>query len=237
MVKQWKKDGPEQELLERMFDEGSIEDWETSDVVQSKVPQFKLFSERVFAKHFRETKLGSYPGASQIETQNSIPELGHPETSSHGRPADFTALDGSHSDIRFGNAPYITWIYTDHQKNVEYVCVAVCVISGCRDINFIVSDDGTKLTLNYVWPSAIYSPEELFANKLLKNEMSLDHPKIHALNSRLIDREITLQSRPQGSMTIDLPKKVLREIGTWSKTGVKSKETRIVLLEFQAFQK
>ncbi|KAJ6639387.1 DNA-binding protein Ets97D, partial [Pseudolycoriella hygida] len=66
----WKKDGPEQELLERMFDEGSIEDWETSDVVQSKVPQFKLFSERVFAKHFRETKrkLGSYP-----EFQEKVP--------------------------------------------------------------------------------------------------------------------------------------------------------------------
>lgn len=57
MTKQWKSNGPEQELLERMFDDGCIEEWETPAQVQSRDPIFKPFSERVFANHFRSTKL------------------------------------------------------------------------------------------------------------------------------------------------------------------------------------
>ena len=57
MPKQWKSNGPEQELLEKMFEDDSIEDWETPATVQARYPIFKPFSERVFANHFRNTKL------------------------------------------------------------------------------------------------------------------------------------------------------------------------------------
>lgn len=57
MAKQWKATGPKQEQLERMFDEGSIEEWETPASVQPRYPIFKAFSERVFANNFRITKL------------------------------------------------------------------------------------------------------------------------------------------------------------------------------------
>ncbi|KAJ6649125.1 hypothetical protein Bhyg_04358, partial [Pseudolycoriella hygida] len=80
MTKQWRWNGPEQEVLEKMFDEDSIEDWETPATVQSRSPLFKPFSEKVFARHFRNTKLkkGFSPDASvrQNEEQNPVPEFG-----------------------------------------------------------------------------------------------------------------------------------------------------------------
>lgn len=57
MTKQWKSNGPEQELLQKMFDDGAIEEWETAAIVQGRQAIFKTFSERVFASHFRSTKL------------------------------------------------------------------------------------------------------------------------------------------------------------------------------------
>lgn len=73
MPKQWKSNGPEQELLERMFEDGSIEDWETPAHVQGTNPLFKPFTERVFANHFRDTKLKMGYGA----TDNSFDFFGY----------------------------------------------------------------------------------------------------------------------------------------------------------------
>lgn len=64
MSKQWKESppGPEQLALESMFENDSIEEYDTPGTVQRRTPMFQPFSERVFSTHFRKTKakLGGY---------------------------------------------------------------------------------------------------------------------------------------------------------------------------------
>lgn len=95
--------------------------------------------------------------------------------------------------IDFRGAPFITWIYTDHRTKCDFVCVALPIISGSRDINFDLSEDGMKLYINYVWPSMLFNPLKLFKDALddFNNPITLDDPKIHAFSSRLLELELT----------------------------------------------
>lgn len=142
--------------------------------------------------------------------------------------------------------PYLTWVYTDHVQKCDIVCVAISVISGCTDVNFGLSEDGTTVFVNYTWPCALFSPSLLYKAKLNNNVMTLDHPEIHSFASRLIELEWSVKSKPKGIMQIPLPVKVQRDIGTWSKEGIKcdtvTKEgvkcdSNMILLKFRAFQK
>lgn len=144
-------------------------------------------------------------------------------------------------DIIFKNAPYVTWVYTDHAKKCEIVCVAVVAISGSRKVDFFLSEDNVTLNVTYIWPSVIYSPEELFRSKLNaegENRWTIDHPKIHAFKSRLIECGLTSRSLPESSIVIKLPMRVQREAHTYKRSGVKAADGgNIVMLEFEAFQK
>lgn len=43
--------------------------------------------------------------------------------------------------------------------------------------------------------------------------------------------------RLKGSVVISLPVRVQRELGSFKKYGVKSDDTKVVMIEFKAFQK
>ena len=142
------------------------------------------------------------------------------------------------SDVRFKNAPYIVWVYTDHDKQNEIVCVSIPIISGARDVDFFLSDDNITLNVTYIWPSALCSPEELFKKQLgADGGWTMNHPKIHSFKTRLLELELTKNSQPEASIEIKLPLKVQREAHTYVKGGVKTKDGNVVMLEFQAFQK
>lgn len=141
-------------------------------------------------------------------------------------------------NIDFENAPYCVWKYIDHLEKVEHVCVVIPVMSGSRDVSFSLSEDGLKLEVNYLWPKAIYDPKLLFENAVINGKkIPMDHPKIHAFTSHLLELGITEKSNPKGKIIIDLPTQVQREVGTWSKSGLTINETKIVVLEFKAFTK
>ncbi|KAJ6648722.1 hypothetical protein Bhyg_03953 [Pseudolycoriella hygida] len=152
---------------------------------------FKPFSEKVFATHFRETKkkLGYESMVTnsglQIDSNSVIPELDSAVTNSHIVQTlfDFKLNSG----IQFKKCAYLTWTYTDHEKKCDFVCVAVCMMSGSRNINFNLSDDGMKLSINYVWPSALTSPNQLFSQQVADRTLTLTQPKIHILTPRLLE--------------------------------------------------
>lgn len=157
----------------------------------------------------------------------SILELGFENTSSSPTPAS----SDNESLISFQNPPFFTWMYTDHEKKCDFVVVALPIISGIRDINFVLSDDGLSVTVTYKWPVALYNTNELFKG------VSKVHPKVHSFLSHMLDSGITEKSNPQGAVTIKLPCRVKREIDSFSKNAVKSKDTKVVVLEFAAYQK
>lgn len=114
--------------------------------------------------------------------------------------------------------------------------VALPIISGSRNVEFTLSEDGLKVNVNYTWPSDIYHPEELFENELKSQAISLNDPKIHALRDHLLQLGITENSKPRGQITITLPIRVQREVNTWSWKGIKKGDTKMVILEFRGYQ-
>lgn len=131
----------------------------------------------------------------------------------------------------------MAWSYTDHDKKCDMVIVAVPIISGARDINFSIAEDGLSITINYQWPSAIYNAKYLFNDEISNLEISVNHPKIHSMTSALLKAGITTNSSPKGKIKIYLPIKIQQEVGSWVKKA-KTKEdgTKIVVLEFIGFQ-
>ncbi|KAJ6647899.1 hypothetical protein Bhyg_03123, partial [Pseudolycoriella hygida] len=150
----WSERDAEQRELEKMFEDGHIDGSEPPNQIRLGSPTLMAFSNRVFAAHYRRTK-AKY-GAFEVPIDNK-------------------------SKVIFNNPPCLTWIYSDHEQKCDIVCVAVPVIGGSGDIQFSISEDGMKVFIDYIWPSAIFS-SALFQSKNLPT----NHPKIHAFQSKLL---------------------------------------------------
>ncbi len=106
-----------------------------------------------------------------------------------------------------------------------------CLLYQYIDINFSLAEDGCSVTITYKWPTALYRSSDLF------KDLGKSDPKVHSFISHMLNSEITEKSNPEGSMTIILPCRVKRETNSYSKTAVKSNDTKIVVLEFESYQK
>ncbi|KAJ6648090.1 hypothetical protein Bhyg_03315 [Pseudolycoriella hygida] len=247
MVKQWKENPPgeEQLVLESMFQSGAIEEHESAASVQSRVPMFKIFSERVFASHYNKLKAkhGFAANSSFRNASGGIPELGGSQHESFDSNAELRKRPSTSvveaDNLQFKNAPYVVWVYTDHQRQCDFVCVAVPIISCARDVDFHLAEDNITLNITYVWPSALLSPAELFRKNLTpeRGGWTMNHPKIHSYLTRLSEMGLGGKSRPPASIVVKLPMKVQRETHTYNFGGVKTNDGKVVMLEFQAFQK
>lgn len=94
-----------------------------------------------------------------------------------------------------------------------------------------------KLKITYIWPTPIFTATELFDNAIKKKQITIEHPKVHAFISHLLDSSITEKSSPQGEINIDLPLRVKRDTGSFAKEAIKVNDTKIIYLEFMAYQK
>lgn len=259
MVKQWKTDGPEQDLLERMFEEGSIEDWETAVSVQARDPTFKVFSERVFSNHFRQTK--TKMGYDVKNNSNSFHFC---------FPKQYLMSENSFQSAAVTNTPSQSWVVSCQQKfnadqpirnrrrnqlarlciatrhaglgltlrkKKDFVCVAIPAICGMNS-KFVISEDGQQINVTYDWPEVMLNPNELFSKTINDGKkIAMSHPKIHSFMSHLHESGVTEKSSAQGGITITLPIKVQRENDSWSMEKVVISGTKMILLEFSAFQK
>lgn len=175
----------------------------------------------------------------------TIPELGSSAAISsipsncYDEPSDEINLQ-KESIVEYVNPPVTAWVYTDIEQKCKFVNVATPIISGTKDLNFKISDDGMKVTINFSWPVAIYQPKELFSNEINDDPLKgipVTHPKIHTLSTQLLAEGISEKSIPRGKMIVSLPIKVQREVGSWTKKAVtKPDGTRIVLLQFKGYQ-
>lgn len=140
--------------------------------------------------------------------------------------------------IRFTNPPFWTWTYFDHQKNMDFVCVAAAMISGSRNVNFVMSEDGMQITIKYTWPTAIYKATELFEKAKRDGlRLSIQDPKVHCFVANALQSGVTGNSNPQGEIIIDLPQRVQRHTSTWKKEGFLVNQASILMLEFSAYEK
>lgn len=137
----------------------------------------------------------------------------------------------------FKNSPVMAWYYTDHERNTDIVLVAVPIISGSRDISFTIAENGMSVTINYLWPISIFNAVELFNDEINDHNVTINHPKIHSLTSALLKAGITANSSPKGQIIVDLPLRVQREVGSWTKNAKTKRDgTKVIVLQFLGFQ-
>lgn len=140
------------------------------------------------------------------------------------------------SSIEFLNPPYWVWKYFDHEKDLEYVCIAVVALSGIRNVDFEISEDGMTVNIWYTWPTAIYRFGELFRKSKGDNgtPLGMNHPKVHAFVAHCLDNGVSRNSMPKGQIVVNLPEKVQRFPSTYKIEAVDIDGTNIVQVRFTA---
>lgn len=151
--------------------------------------------------------------------------------------ADSNELESGHP-FRHQNSPCWTWAYTDHQKKNDFVCVALPALCG-KNAKFTISEDGMQIHIRYEWPEVMFKATQLFSKSTVDkvNKITSSHPKIHSFISHLNKSGVTEKSTLHSNITINLPQKVQRENDSWSMEKVLVSDTKMILLEFSAYQK
>lgn len=137
------------------------------------------------------------------------------------------------------NFPHMVWTYKDHSEQKEFVCVVVPTVTGSRDINFVISDDGLQLTIEYVWPAPLLDPTQLFYDVVDEegDAISMSHAMVYSYKLRMDEMDVSRKSMPGASLVIKLPLKVQRELGSFKKQALKCGESRVVMIQFTTYQK
>lgn len=120
----------------------------------------------------------------------------------------------------------------------DFVCVAIPAVCG-RKATFVISEDGTQIKITYEWPPVMFKANKLFEKSFANNgrKLVLSHPKVHAFVSHLLESGVTENSTLYAERNIELPRKIQRENDSWSMEKVVVDDTKMILLEFSAFQK
>lgn len=141
--------------------------------------------------------------------------------------------------VEFSNPPVQTWVWTDHIRKCKFVQVAAPIFAGSKNVNFVISEDGMSIILNFNWPTPIYRPNELFEHEInaIVQPITSDHPKVHSLTTQLLENGVTEKSNPKCAVKIYLPLKIQREAGSWTKKAIQKVDgSKVVLLEFKGYQ-
>lgn len=179
-----------------MFAEIEIDSTSSADSVHQSKEMFKIFSTFVFGSHFRSTRakfgLGNekilifrisnnfFVSCSRINTYTIECCRDYPNSGTGWITETYCIRSSSQENeydaepyfpITFFNAPFSTWMYSDHNENNDYICLAVPIFSGSRDVKFTLSDDGMKVTIHYVWSEAVYKPFVLFDEAINKKRI------------------------------------------------------------------
>lgn len=106
-----------------------------------------------------------------------------------------------------------------------------------KNSKFTISEDGLQITITYDWPEVMLKANVLFSKSNANGrKLTMSHPKVHSFISHLHESGVTENSTLPGEMTIKFPKKVQRERDSWSMEKVVVSETKMIILEFLAFQ-
>jgi len=136
------------------------------------------------------------------------------------------------------NQPVIVTVFKDPISQNDRVLALVTLPSGAKDVQFNLSPDGRSAIVDYEWPKALYTMDDLFRRWIDKKELQIYHPKIIAVQSELEKFRDTVDQAPRGSIHISLPIEVQTATSTWSKTGIKRTDgVMMLLVELMAHQK
>lgn len=125
------------------------------------------------------------------------------------------------------NPPIVQWVYFDHELKCNKICIVVAMVTGATDINFNIAENSKEILISYVWPSAIFCPQELFGKEIKIKESMIE---------ALLKIGLTPNSNPKCTIKIPLLFVINKEPKTWKKKAIKGPNGQMVIfLEFCCF--
>lgn len=115
--------------------------------------------------------------------------------------------------MMFQNMPVTRCSYLHYQTKKEKL-VLLLGLPGCREnYDWKFNELRDSITVLDIWGRAMHDVSTLFKSELKQKTITLDHPKIHALQYELLRKGIERKSVPQCSIVIPLGKRVQKDDG------------------------
>nr|CAH0103734.1 unnamed protein product [Daphnia galeata] len=244
----WNRDSgnPAHALLEKLFQDGTIEGTTQPKTVYDAHEIFKQYSLSVFRNVFNELK--SSTGLLLRKRQAEATVSNEASSSSRGvaKIAKLNEEEGAmafvNQDSRFNhiNQPIVVSVYKDHETEQEKVIILCVLPSGATDIRFrlLGSGPGTILAVvEYSWPPIAFEIEDLFRDEIKKGDMAPCDPKILAFKDDLMFTRQHKDQVPKGSIEISLPIPVQTAANTIKRGGKQRKDgSQAIVVELTAYQ-
>lgn len=95
-----------------------------------------------------------------------------------------------------------------------------------------------QLTINYEWPVVKMKASDLFSKTNANGrKITTSNPKVHSFISHLHNSGVTEKSMICSEVIVTLPQKIQSEEDSWNMEKVIVSDTKMIILEFSAFQK
>ncbi|KAJ6639418.1 hypothetical protein Bhyg_12162 [Pseudolycoriella hygida] len=238
----------EQNKLQHLIDTGDMSLNDGAAKLKDKDPTFREFSNSVIGYHLalpRKNKLKSKQPLSGVNGTGVVASVNdvftqHGIIPTNSLSASNVDIDGSHVgssyELSFDNMPFLRFSYMKYAKKQEKLVVILDLPGGSSDFNWEFNEVGDGIIIVVNWSRSLYDVGTLFRSHLDAAIISLEHPKLHAMQNEALRQGYSSKQISQWRLKVDLGKRFHKDDGTWSLDSFQHEGNKILLLEFSGFQ-
>lgn len=134
------------------------------------------------------------------------------------------------------NMPLLRFSYMKYATKQEKVVIILDLPGGSGDYGWEFNDNGDAITIFVNWSQSLYDVSDLFRSYLNAGVITLDHPKLHAMQNESLRQGFSSKNIPQSQLYVELGKRVHKDDGTWNVDEFQDSGKKILLFEFSGFQ-
>lgn len=132
--------------------------------------------------------------------------------------------------------PFLRFNYMKYDTKQEKVVVLIDLPGGTNSYDWEFNEVGDSITVIINWSKALYDVSNLFKHALNADVITMDHPKLHAMQNELLRQGFSSKNIPKGRIYVDLGRRVHKDDGTWKIELVQHDGNKIIMMEFSGFQ-
>lgn len=221
----------EQQCMEKLFHDGTLSVTDNASKVKASDITFDEFSNSVVAYHWGQFKkkviffyevdvriprnflirfsvsLNSHRVGPVSKTLEQFGVI-RPSQLNQNSSSSIDLNECDDSRLICDNMPFIRFSYMHYESKKEKLVVIIDLPGGSGDFKWKFNELGDSMTLLVSWGRAMYEVSTLFQIELQQKTMTMDHPKLHAMQCELLRKGISANSTPQSSISIPLGKRV-----------------------------
>lgn len=134
------------------------------------------------------------------------------------------------------NMPFLRFSYMKYATKQEKVVVLLDLPGGSGNYDWEFNALGDAIVITVNWSKSLYDVTDLYKSALREKEITMDHPKLHALQTEIMKQGYSTKNVPQSRIHVDLGRRVHKDDGTWDIDVIKHDGNKILQFEFSCFQ-